>query len=81
MFNIGTQEMILVLVIALIVFGPKKLPEIGRTVGRTLRELRRASNELMSTVQAPFDDLKEQASVDSFKVPDLLEDDNKEGVD
>lgn len=81
MFNIGTQEMILVLVIALIVFGPKKLPEIGRTVGRTLRELKRASNELMSAVQTPFEDIKEQVSVDSYKIPDLLENDKKEGVD
>ncbi|HOM73334.1 MAG TPA: TatA/E family twin arginine-targeting protein translocase [Armatimonadota bacterium] len=56
MFNIGYHEMLLVLVIALIVFGPKKLPEIGRSLGKGLRELKRASNELMSSVQEPFEE-------------------------
>ena len=46
MFNLGPEEIVLILVIALIVFGPKRLPEIGRTVGRSLREFRRASEEI-----------------------------------
>jgi sec-independent protein translocase protein TatA len=46
MFNIGPAELIVILIIALIVFGPKRLPEIGRTLGRSLQEFRRASNEL-----------------------------------
>ena len=56
MFNIGSEELLLVLAIALIVFGPKKLPEIGRTLGRSLRELKRASNEMMSAVQQPLEE-------------------------
>ncbi|MBI2844886.1 MAG: twin-arginine translocase TatA/TatE family subunit [Armatimonadetes bacterium] len=56
MFNIGYPEMVLVLAIALIVFGPKKLPEIGRTIGQSLRELKRASNEIMSAVNEPEED-------------------------
>ena len=51
MFDIGFPEVILILAIALIVFGPKKLPEIGRTLGKTLREFKRASNELMASVR------------------------------
>ncbi|HYV02084.1 MAG TPA: TatA/E family twin arginine-targeting protein translocase, partial [Actinomycetota bacterium] len=47
-FNIGFPELMLILVLALIVFGPKRLPEIGRTLGKSLREFRRASNELRS---------------------------------
>jgi sec-independent protein translocase protein TatA len=44
--NIGPLELILILVVALLVFGPKRLPEVGRSVGRGLREFRRASTEL-----------------------------------
>ena len=51
MFDIGLQEIIVIGVIALLVFGPSKLPEFGRMVGRALREFRRASEELRSTVE------------------------------
>lgn len=50
MFNIGTPELIIILAIALIVFGPKKLPEIGRSIGQGLRELRKASRDIMDSV-------------------------------
>ncbi len=50
MFDVGAPELVIVLAVALIVFGPKKLPEVGRTLGKTLREIKRASNDLMSTV-------------------------------
>lgn len=56
MFNIGYPELMLVLAIALIVFGPKKLPQIGRTLGQTLREFKRASNELMASINEPLND-------------------------
>jgi sec-independent protein translocase protein TatA len=42
-FNVGPEELLLILLLALIVFGPKRLPEIGRTIGKSLREFRRAS--------------------------------------
>lgn len=45
-FNVGLPEMLIILVIALIVFGPRKLPEIGGAVGKAMREFRRASSEL-----------------------------------
>jgi TatA/E family protein of Tat protein translocase len=51
MFDIGLQEMIVIGVLALLVFGPSKLPELGRMVGRALREFRRASDEFRSTVE------------------------------
>ncbi len=51
MFDIGLQEMLLIGVLALLVFGPSKLPELGRMVGRAMREFRRASEEFRSTVE------------------------------
>ena len=51
MFDIGFQELILILVIALLVFGPTRLPELGRALGRAMREFRRASDEFRSTVE------------------------------
>lgn len=44
MFNMGMTELILILVIALVVFGPGKLPEVGKAMGRGLQEFRRATN-------------------------------------
>jgi sec-independent protein translocase protein TatA len=46
--NIGIPGLILVLVIALIIFGPSKLPEIGRAFGSTLREFKKSTRELVS---------------------------------
>jgi len=51
MFDIGLQEMLVIGVIALLVFGPSKLPELGRMVGRAMREFRRASDEFRQTVE------------------------------
>jgi TatA/E family protein of Tat protein translocase len=51
MFDIGLQEILVIGVIALLVFGPSKLPELGRMAGRAMREFRRASDEFRSTVE------------------------------
>jgi sec-independent protein translocase protein TatA len=47
---IGFPEMLVILVVALIIFGPRKLPELGRSLGRSINEFKRASNELRSTL-------------------------------
>jgi sec-independent protein translocase protein TatA len=44
-------EMIIILVIALIIFGPRKLPELGRSLGKSINEFKKASNELRSTLE------------------------------
>jgi sec-independent protein translocase protein TatB len=49
--SLGGPELILILVIALIVFGPRRLPEIGKSIGKMLGEFRRASNEFQRTIQ------------------------------
>ncbi len=56
MFNIGPTELIVILLIALIVFGPKRLPEVGRTVGKSLREFRKASQDLRDELNLNLDD-------------------------
>ena len=49
--SLGTPELIVILVIALIVFGPRKLPELGRSLGKSLGEFKRASNDLRNTLE------------------------------
>lgn len=49
--SIGMPELVIILVIALIVFGPRKLPELGRSLGKSIGEFRKASNELKSTLE------------------------------
>ena len=53
MFGIGVPELVLILIIGLIVFGPGKLPEMGRTLGKGIREFRKASNALSQAINAP----------------------------
>jgi len=48
--SIGMPELIIIFVIALIIFGPRKLPELGRSLGKSLAEFKRASNELKNTL-------------------------------
>ena len=50
MGNIGVPELIIIFTIALIIFGPRKLPELGKSLGKSLAEFKRASNELKSTL-------------------------------
>jgi sec-independent protein translocase protein TatA len=51
MFDIGLQELVVIFVIALLVFGPKNLPQLGRALGRAMREFKRASDEFRSTIE------------------------------
>jgi TatA/E family protein of Tat protein translocase len=62
---LGYPEMVFIFFLALILFGPKKLPELGRTVGKALTEFRRASNELKSTFDREMKSLEQET--ESFK--------------
>ena len=49
--SIGMPELIIILVIALIIFGPRKLPELGKSLGRSINEFKRASTDLQNTLE------------------------------
>ena len=52
--GIGMQELIIIFIMGLIIFGPGKLPELGRTLGKAIREFRRVSNDVMDEIDKPI---------------------------
>jgi TatA/E family protein of Tat protein translocase len=66
---IGMPELIVIMVIALIIFGPRKLPELGRSLGRSLNEFKRASNELKHTLDEEIR-LDEQRTAEQQRAAD-----------
>ncbi|MGB8952652.1 MAG: Sec-independent protein translocase protein TatB [Candidatus Aminicenantales bacterium] len=67
--NIGFPELLIILAIALLVFGPKKLPEVGRSIGRAIREFRKTSDEIKGRFEEQirtdeFKDIKEEIQKD-----------------
>src|SRR5256885_4520326 len=57
----GVQEMIVIFLVALVLFGPKKLPELGKTLGKALTEFRRASTDLKATFEREMHTLEREA--------------------
>lgn len=68
MGNIGMPELIVIFTIALLIFGPRKLPELGRSLGRSLSEFKKASNELRSTLEEEIR-VEEQQQRETAKAP------------
>ena len=66
--SIGVPELIIILTIALIIFGPRKLPELGRSLGRSLNEFKRASNELRHTLDEEIR-IEDQKSAERQRPP------------
>jgi sec-independent protein translocase protein TatA len=60
MGTLGVQEMILIFIVALVLFGPKKLPELGKTLGKAITEFRRASNDLKSSFEREMHNLERE---------------------
>ena len=83
MGSLGMQEIMIIFILALIVFGPRKLPEIGKTIGKGLAEFKRASNELKQTWEEEVNLDKEKASLSeivkdiSVNPTEILDDINK----
>ncbi len=70
MFDLGTQELIVIFIVAFLVFGPKKLPELGRTLGKGMRELKAA----MRGVKESFDEAETDVTEEIKKTKSTLED-------
>jgi TatA/E family protein of Tat protein translocase len=67
--NLGFPEMIFIFIGALILFGPKKLPEIGRQIGKALNEFKRASNEFKSQIETEIANLDRETSITPQYLP------------
>ncbi len=65
--NLGFSEMIFIFFLALIIFGPKKLPEIGRQIGKALNEFKRASNEFRAQIESEINNLEAEV-----RTPEIL---------
>ncbi|MCI0481444.1 MAG: twin-arginine translocase TatA/TatE family subunit [Candidatus Dadabacteria bacterium] len=69
MFGIGTSEILIILLIALLVLGPNEIPKLAKTLGRGMRELERAKNELKDSIQFEIDEKEASAA----KAPEKTE--------
>ncbi len=56
--NLGFSEMVFLFILALLIFGPKKLPEVGRQIGRFMNEFKRASNEFKAQIETEINSLE-----------------------
>lgn len=65
MFDLGMQELIVIFIVALLVFGPKKLPELGRTLGKAMAELRRSMHNVKEQMDAELHEIKEPLSFEN----------------
>jgi len=80
MFNIGFPELLIIVAIALIVFGPNKLPELARAFGKAMREFKKATEEVKESFAAETKDLEEfkQTLTDKSLLADLAEELSRE---
>jgi TatA/E family protein of Tat protein translocase len=69
--NLGLPEMIFIFLIALIIFGPKKLPEIGRQIGKAMNEFKRASNEFKAQIESEIHKLDIETKANEILPPSL----------
>jgi sec-independent protein translocase protein TatA len=78
--SIGPMELILIFVVALLVFGPKKLPEIGRSVGKAIREFKKTSEEIKSRIEEEIEasEVKDVAKTLETEAKEIKDNLNKE---
>ena len=63
-FGVGLPEIAVITALGLLIFGPKKLPELGKTLGKTLKSLQKASNEFEEELKNAMDDPQKESSID-----------------
>jgi sec-independent protein translocase protein TatA len=69
--SIGMQELIIIFVIALVIFGPRRLPDLGKSLGRSIAEFKRASNDLRNTLEEEIrvDDQRQAKAAETTPSP------------
>jgi len=67
-FGIGPMEIILILIIGLLIFGPEKLPQIGRDLGKTLRSFKKATTDISAEVSRELEKEKEEINSDTKQI-------------
>jgi sec-independent protein translocase protein TatA len=73
MFGLGIPELIVIFVIALVVFGPKKLPDLGKSIGRAMAEFKKASEEFQESVRSEMKEVEKSADLEEVKKLGSLE--------
>jgi TatA/E family protein of Tat protein translocase len=74
MWNLGFPEIVIIFIVALVIFGPRKLPELGRSLGRGLSEFKRASNELKRTWEDEVEAVKHEVDVETDELKKIQTD-------
>ncbi|MCK9594560.1 MAG: Sec-independent protein translocase protein TatB [Candidatus Omnitrophica bacterium] len=71
MFNIGMPELIIIFIVALVILGPKRLPEIGRQIGKAMSQLKRVTSDLKQALEnEPPEDIKDEVREKLGKIPE-----------
>ena len=73
MFDLGTQELIVIFIVAFLVFGPKKLPELGRTLGKGLRELKSAMRGVKESLEEAGEEVTEEIKIAKSDVENAID--------
>ncbi len=72
MFDLGTQELIVIFIVAFLVFGPKKLPELGRTLGKGIRELKSAMRGVKESMEEAGEEVSEEIKIAKSDLEDAV---------
>lgn len=78
MFDIGMQELIIIFIVALLVFGPKKLPELGKTLGKGIAELKRAMHGIKEQVDSELEEVKHNDYIGKHETSDKIKEEVKQ---